>query len=184
MLVNVVCKPRRSSDGAPSLPWTFVCCSRKEEGPAFCPTAASGWGVGAPQKVCRDGAGLQGMASLPVASPAGPNGQPSSRWTLQGYKHPSFTTFPGGPGLASSSLLPPTPPNHPSVLTAAPGCVHHWLRLDEYIDSQLDPHWDSFVFPAEHKILCSLREPTRRPCGAGPVGADSGEYSARKAAAY
>lgn len=82
-------------------------------------------------------------------------------------------TFLGSPSLASPSLAPL---NHPPVQTAAPGCVHHWLW--QCFESQLHPHRDSFVFPAEHKIPCSLREPTRRPRGAGPVGADSGECSA------
>lgn len=92
-----------------------------------------------------------------------------------------FMTFPGSPSLASpsSTLL-----NHSLVLTASLGCVHCWLSLEKCIESQLDPHWDSFVFPVEHKIPCSLREPTRRPRGAGPVGADTSEYSARMASAY
>jgi hypothetical protein len=74
--------------------------------------------------------------------------------------------------------------NPPSVLTAIPVCVHYWLLLEKSTESQLDPYWDSFVFPAEHKIPCSLGELTRRPCGAGPVGADTSEYSARMASAY
>lgn len=92
-----------------------------------------------------------------------------------------FTTFPGSPSLASPSC---TPLNHSLVLTATLGCVHRWFSLEKRIESQLDPHWDSFVFPAEHKIPCSLGEPTRRPRGAGPVGADTSEYSARMASAY
>lgn len=92
-----------------------------------------------------------------------------------------FTTFPGIPSLASPSS---TPLNHSLVLTATLGCVHCWLSLEKRIGSQPDPHWDSFVFPAEHKIPCSLGEPTRRPRGAGPVGADTSEYSARMASAY
>ena len=87
----------------------FSLCG-KDKGPACRPTAARIWGADAPGKVHRGDAGFHGMASLAVASPAGPNGQPGSGWMLRGYKHPSFMTFPGSPGLASPSPAPPEPP--------------------------------------------------------------------------
>lgn len=57
-------------------------------------------------------------------------------------------------------------------------CSHHRLSLEKHIENQSDPSGVSFVFLAEHKIPCSVRELTGRPCGAGSVGVDTSEYRA------
>lgn len=77
----------------------------------------------------------------------------------QSHDHPLLSRLPREPSAAHLNPL--------LVLTAIPVCVHCWLSLEKYAESQLDPCWDSFVFPAEHKIPCSLGNLTRRPRGAG-----------------